>query len=85
VRSGERPAGLVHHQWLLPGGLHITGTGGTGEMETLEALEMAIAEIHSQLLWRGPSGRTLAHVVLPREVAEILAKRCEESLQRQKK
>jgi hypothetical protein len=54
-------------------------------METLEALEMAIAEVRSQLEWRGPTGRAIGHVVLPREVAEVLAKRCEESLQRQKK
>lgn len=51
----------------------------------LEALEMAIAEMRSQLEWRGPTGRMIGHVVLPREVAEVVMKRCEESLQRVKR
>ena len=53
-------------------------------MYTQEMLEMAIEEVRSQLQWVNPKGRGLEHVVLPREVAELMVERCEESLQRVK-
>lgn len=36
-------------------------------------LRAALAKMEDDLQWRGPAGRTMAYVLLPRELAEVVA------------
>ena len=40
-------------------------------------IEDVLDELRDQLAWRGPTGKRMGHVVLPREMAEVLLKEME--------